>query len=50
MKLKTFKIGGIHPPEYKISEHAAIEELALPKRAIFPLGQSLGASPAPIVQ
>ena len=50
MKLKTFKTGGVHPPECKLSEHAAIEELALPKRAVFPLGQSLGAPSVPIVQ
>ncbi|MCL2042039.1 MAG: electron transport complex subunit RsxC [Bacteroidales bacterium] len=50
MRLKTFKIGGTHPPECKFSERAAIEELALPTRAVFPLGQSLGAPPVPVVQ
>lgn len=50
MNLKTFKMGGVHPPECKISEHAAIEELAIPTRAVFPLGQSLGAPSVPIVQ
>ena len=50
MKLRTFKMGGVHPPESKLSEHAAIVELALPTRAVFPLGQSLGASPVPVVQ
>ena len=50
MRLKTFKTGGIHPPEYKISGHAVIKELAIPERAVFPLSQSLGATPIPIVQ
>ncbi|MDR0364123.1 MAG: electron transport complex subunit RsxC [Bacteroidales bacterium] len=50
MALRTFKIGGVHPPECKIAEHAAIEELGIPKRAIFPLGQSLGAPSVPIVK
>lgn len=50
MALKTFKKGGVHPPECKIAEHAAIETLEIPKRAVFPLGQSLGAPSVPIVK
>ncbi|MBS4057206.1 MAG: electron transport complex subunit RsxC [Bacteroidales bacterium] len=48
--LKTFALGGVHPDENKFSEHAAIEVLPLPKLAIVPLGQNLGASSKPIVK
>jgi len=46
--LKTFKVGGVHPPENKFSSAAAIEELALPKRVFIPISQHLG-SPATVV-
>jgi len=48
--LKTFKIGGVHPPENKLSAGAPIEAAALPKRAFIHLGQHLGAPAKPIVQ
>lgn len=48
--LKTFRMGGVHPPENKISENAAIEVLPLPKQAIVQLGQNLGAPSKPIVK
>lgn len=43
MKLKTFKIGGIHPPEQKLSASAPIQEVSLPDIAVVPLSQHLGA-------
>ncbi len=43
MDLKTFKLGGIHPPEHKMSASAAIEVVALPKTAVIPVSQHLGA-------
>jgi len=43
MKLKTFKIGGIHPPEQKLSASAPIREVPLPDIAVVPLSQHLGA-------
>ena len=43
MNLKTFKLGGIHPPENKMSASAAIEVVALPKTAVIPVSQHLGA-------
>lgn len=46
--MKTFKVGGVHPPENKFSSAAAIEELALPKRVFIPISQHLG-SPATVV-
>ncbi len=47
--MKTFTLGGVHPPENKISEKAAIEVLPVPKTVSIPLGQSLGAPPKPVV-
>ncbi len=43
MILKTFKLGGVHPPENKFSSGAAIEPLPLPKRIFVPVSQHLGA-------
>ncbi|RUA31069.1 MAG: electron transport complex subunit RsxC [Bacteroidetes bacterium] len=43
MKLKTFRIGGIHPPEQKLSSAVAIQEVPLPDIAVVPLSQHLGA-------
>lgn len=48
--LKTFKIGGVHPAENKLSSGKAIEELALPKSVFIPLGQHIGAPAEAIVQ
>ncbi len=47
--MKTFQLGGVHPPENKLSAKAAIEKLALPKQVIVPVGQQLGAPSIPIV-
>lgn len=47
--MKTFKIGGIHPSEYKLSAGKAVEIAALPKQAIFPLSQHIGAPAVPCV-
>ena len=47
--MKTFRIGGIHPSEYKLSAGKTIEILALPKQAVFPLSQHIGAPAVPCV-
>ncbi len=47
--MKTFKLGGVHPPENKFSSGAAIEGLPLPKRVFIPLSQHLGATATVIV-
>lgn len=47
--LKTFKMGGVHPAENKISEKAGIEVLPLPKVAYIPISQHLGAPARPLV-
>ena len=47
--LRTFKIGGIHPPENKVSASSKIEALPLPEIAYIPLGQHIGAPATAIV-
>jgi electron transport complex protein RnfC len=46
--LKTFKLGGIHPPEEKHSKDQAIEVLPIPKVVYIPFSQHLGA-PAKVI-
>lgn len=46
--MKTFKKGGVHPQENKISNAQAIEILPIPKKAYIPITQHLGA-PSTIV-
>ncbi|MBL7967210.1 MAG: electron transport complex subunit RsxC [Prolixibacteraceae bacterium] len=48
--LKTFKIGGVHPAENKLSAQKAIEMLALPKTVFIPVGQHIGSPAEPVVQ
>ena len=48
--MKTFKIGGVHPAENKLSAGKAIETLALPRQAVFPLSQHIGAPATPLVK
>jgi electron transport complex protein RnfC len=47
--LKTFKLGGVHPAENKLSAGKAIEELPLPKIVSIPVAQHIGAPAAPVV-
>ncbi len=46
--LKTFRIGGIHPPENKLSVGQAIRKIELPAKVVIPLSQHLGA-PAKVI-
>ena len=50
MNIRTFRIGGIHPEENKLTHEAATQVAALPKQAIFPLSQHIGAPASPSVQ
>lgn len=47
-KLKTFRIGGVHPDDQKLSALAPITPLPLPKTVTIPITQHIGA-PAKIV-
>lgn len=48
--LKTFRIGGIHPKEKKISAGQTIQPIAVPAQVIIPLSQHIGAPTQPIVK
>lgn len=48
--LKTFKIGGVHPPENKLSADEKIKILPVPEEVVIPLGQHIGAPATPVVQ
>jgi len=47
---KTFKIGGIHPPSYKLSAEQKIKTAPLPEQAVLFLSQHTGKPAIPIVQ
>ena len=49
MNIRTFSIGGIHPKENKLTHEAKTQVAALPKQAIFPLSQHIGAPAKPVV-
>ena len=50
MNIRTFRIGGIHPEENKLTHEARTQVAAIPKQAIFPLSQHIGAPAKPVVQ
>ena len=47
--LKSFRIGGIHPPGNKISKDAPITTVPLPDSVTVPLSQHIGAPAEPCV-
>ena len=50
MKTFTFRIGGVHPDENKITAEVATKAAALPKQAIIPLSQHIGAPAKAVVK
>ena len=48
--MKTFKIGGVHPHDSKISKDCAIEDFPVLEKAYLSMAQHLGAPAEPIVQ
>ncbi|MDL2264830.1 electron transport complex subunit RsxC [Parabacteroides sp. OttesenSCG-928-G21] len=48
--LKTFRIGGIHPPENKLSSGKKITLLPVPKQVVIPLNQHIGAPAIAVVK
>ncbi|TLX75267.1 electron transport complex subunit RsxC [Labilibacter sediminis] len=48
--LKTFSLGGIHPPENKFSAGKNIETLPIPSQVAIPVAQHIGAPAAPVVK
>ncbi len=49
MKLHTFRIGGVHPEENKLTADIPVVAASLPKTAVFPLSQHIGAPAKPVV-
>lgn len=47
--MKTFKLGGVHPQDNKLSARKPFMVVGLPDVAIFPLEQHIGAPAKPIV-
>jgi electron transport complex protein RnfC len=47
--LKTFKKGGVHPPENKLSAGKPIEVLPPPTSVFIPVAQHIGAPATPVV-
>lgn len=50
MIFKSFKIGGIHPEDNKLTAEMATVAAELPKQAVFPLSQHIGAPAKPVVK
>ena len=50
MRLRTFRIGGVHPEENKLSSESATQIAGLPQQAVFPLSQHIGAPAKPVVK
>lgn len=50
MKLHTFRKGGIHPEENKLTAEMPTQEAPLPRQAIFPLQQHIGAPAKAVVK
>jgi electron transport complex protein RnfC len=48
--LKTFRLGGVHPAENKLSAEQAIEILDVPAKAFIPVSQVLGAPSKVVVK
>ena len=50
MNARSFRIGGVHPEENKLTHEVATQVAPLPKQAIFPLSQHIGAPAKPVVK
>lgn len=50
MKTRTFRIGGVHPEENKLTAECATQVAAVPAQAVFPLSQHIGAPAKPVVK
>lgn len=50
MNIRTFRIGGIHPKENKLTADVATQVAPLPKQAFFPLSQHIGAPAKAVVK
>jgi len=49
IKAKTFRKGGVHPPDYKLSANKKIESVPVPEQVIIPLSQHIGKPAVSVV-
>lgn len=49
-ELKTFRLGGVHPQDNKLSASAPLAQLPLPKQVTIPIVQHIGAPAKVVVQ
>jgi electron transport complex protein RnfC len=49
-ELKTFRLGGVHPQDNKLSASAPLAQLPLPKQVTIPIMQHIGAPAKVVVQ
>jgi electron transport complex protein RnfC len=47
--LKTFPLGGVHPPENKLTASTPIEYVPVPSSVIIPLSQHIGSPANPLI-
>lgn len=47
--MKTFPVGGVHPPENKITAYSPTERLPIPENVVIPVSQHIGSPAAPVV-
>jgi electron transport complex protein RnfC len=47
--LKSFPVGGVHPPENKLTENIPIVTLPVPESVVIPVNQHIGAPAIPVV-
>jgi Na+-translocating ferredoxin:NAD+ oxidoreductase subunit C len=47
--LKSFPLGGIHPPENKLTTNCSIKYLPISERVTIPISQHIGAPAVPVV-
>ncbi len=50
MKLRTFKLGGVHPPENKKTADIPVVPLDIPKQVSVTLSQHLGVPASPVIE
>ena len=50
MKVRTFRLGGVHPEENKLSNDAVTKPAPLPKQAVLLMTQHIGAPAKPVVK
>ncbi len=48
--MRTFRLGGIHPPDNKITAGSSIRELPVPEQVSIPIFQHIGAPPKILVE